>query len=104
MINCWAENQHHGQAEERQRPVNNVHFDAVPSLNSDIPNHLCSNVVYHITCPGCTNTSSVFLLSIMRARRKSSQGNTCYELLLNIKELTLISRVTEIPPGNDYFS
>ena len=27
---------------------------AVPSLKSKIPNHLCSNVVYHITCPGCS--------------------------------------------------
>ena len=27
---------------------------AVPSLKSKIPNHLCSSVVYHITCPGCS--------------------------------------------------
>ena len=26
---------------------------AAPSLKSTIPNHLCSNVVYHTTCPGC---------------------------------------------------
>ena len=27
---------------------------AVPALKSKIPNHLCSSIVYRITCPGCS--------------------------------------------------
>ena len=62
LINCWGRKSVSDPFRRRLNVISRVPVifttrklkTAVPSLKYKIPNHLCSNVVYHITCPGCS--------------------------------------------------